>query len=129
MRFNKFKTRETKLKNKLNSLLNKIISEDKINDIIKIFNEYERDNLNTINKLKKDKEIDSRKIIGGLKQTINAHGPITKELIGSATKRILGSLLVDDKNKDYIKIHKSNCILFLMFICVIIVTLFIKASF
>lgn len=34
----------------------------------------------------------SKKISGGLKQAINAHGPITKELIGSATKRIYGNL-------------------------------------
>lgn len=42
-----------------------------------------------------DKRKTTRKISGALKQTINAHGPITKELIGSATKRIYGNLLMN----------------------------------
>lgn len=33
-----------------------------------------------------------RKIIGALKSTINDHGPITRELITSAAKRIYGHL-------------------------------------
>jgi len=49
---------------------------------------------------------DQRKLINGaLKQTINAHGPITKKHIGSATKRILGALgrlrkTKENKNED-----------------------------
>jgi hypothetical protein len=46
---------------------------------------------------------DRRKLINGaLKQTINAHGPITKERIGSATKRILGALKRIKLTKDNI---------------------------
>lgn len=33
-----------------------------------------------------------RRIIGGLKSAINDHGPVTKELISSAAKRIYGNL-------------------------------------
>ena len=33
-----------------------------------------------------------RKIMGALRSSIDAHGPITKELIGSATKRIVGTI-------------------------------------
>lgn len=37
-------------------------------------------------------------INGGIKQTINDHGPITKELTGSATKRIFGNIIQIIKN-------------------------------
>jgi len=42
-----------------------------------------------------DKEYDRllRIIGGGLRDTIAAHGPITNELIGSATKRVLHAVL------------------------------------
>lgn len=33
-----------------------------------------------------------RQVIGALRSTIEAHGPITKEQIGSAAKRIAGQL-------------------------------------
>lgn len=36
-------------------------------------------------------------IAGALKDTINMHGPITRDKIGSAVKRIIGSLDVDSK--------------------------------
>ena len=36
-------------------------------------------------------------IVGGLRETIRVHGPITKLLIGSAAKRIIGTLLAKDK--------------------------------
>lgn len=35
-----------------------------------------------------------RRVAGGLKAAINAHGPITKDFIGSATKRIIANLAV-----------------------------------
>lgn len=42
-----------------------------------------------------------RKLINGaLKQTINAHGPITEKRIGSATKRILGALRRIKRSKE-----------------------------
>jgi len=57
--------------------------------------QYEKKNLETIEKLRREKKIETNKIKGALKSTIHAHGPITMVLIGSATKRIYGSLLAD----------------------------------
>ncbi len=37
-------------------------------------------------------------ILGGLRETIKAHGPINVRLIGSAAKRIIGALLAREKN-------------------------------
>ena len=47
----------------------------------------ERQKLNTI-------------IIRGLRDTIKIHGPITKILIGSAAKRIIGVLLLREKKNN-----------------------------
>ena len=69
---------------------------DKILSYIK---QYEKKNLETIEKLRRDKKIETNKIKGALKSTIHAHGPITMILIGSATKRIWGSLLADTNTK------------------------------
>lgn len=45
-----------------------------------------------------DEDKDMRKhIVSGLQETIKAHGPITKQLIGSATKRIVGKLKSNHK--------------------------------
>lgn len=91
MAFNILKTRKGRLKEQIElELSNTTPNIDKILDIVDI---YEKDNLDTINKLKREKNLDVRRINGALKQTINAHGPITKELIGSASKRIYGTLL------------------------------------
>ena len=108
MKFNIFKTRNGKLRNKLvNNFLNKKITDKDIESMMFMVDEYEKANLSTIDKLKKDKLRESKRISGALKQTIDAHGPITKELIGSATKRIYGSLLQDENyNDNFIKIHK-----------------------
>lgn len=115
MIFNILKTRNGKLRNKLanNFPKNKLTDKD-IDQLMSIVEDYEKANLATIDKLKKDKTLETKRISGALKQSINAHGPITKELIGSATKRIYGSLLTD-KNaySGYVKIHKGN--LFLLF--------------
>lgn len=101
MKFNKFKSREERLKNKLSQvLLNKTIDEAKITEIISVINDYEKNNLDTISKLKKDKSLETKKISGALRQTINAHGPITLNYIGSATKRIYGVLLSNPKDKE-----------------------------
>jgi hypothetical protein len=88
-----FTDRKTKLRKKIESCL----TASDIDGILKAVDEYEKDNLSTIEKLKRNKQIELNRINGALKQTINAHGPITKVLIGSATKRIYGSLLGDDK--------------------------------
>lgn len=70
-----------------------------IDKIMKYVLDFEKNNLATIEKLKRDKAIETKKISGALKNTINAHGPITKVLIGSATKRIWGSLLTTEPIK------------------------------
>lgn len=99
MKFDLIKTRRGKLKNNLETkLLNKIVGSSEIEDILNIVDEYENDNLDTIEKLKRDKKVELNKINGALKQSINAHGPITKILIGSASKRIYGSLLNNKKS-------------------------------
>jgi hypothetical protein len=96
----KYKSREERLKNKLSGLfLNKTITSDKLDEMITAVNDYEKANLDTINKLKKDKLYETKRISGALRQTINAHGPITLNFIGSATKRIYGVLLDNPKDK------------------------------
>jgi len=122
MNFSIFKTRNGKLKNKfVNSFLNKKITEKDIESMMTIVDEYEKANLSTIEKLKKDKSRESKRISGALKQTIHAHGPITKELIGSATKRIYGSLLQDDNNNNnFVKIHKGNFLLICIGVAVLV---------
>jgi hypothetical protein len=87
-------TRRGKLKSGLElNLLNKTVGSSEIEDILNMVDEYEKDNLDTIQKLKRYKKVELNKINGALKQTINAHSIITKELIGSASKRIYGALL------------------------------------
>jgi hypothetical protein len=113
--FNALKTRSGKLKNKLsNNFLNKKLTDKDIDELITVIENYEKVNLSSIDKLKKDKAIESKRISGALKQTINAHGVITKELIGSATKRIMGALLADNNDKNFIKLHKGNALLILI---------------
>lgn len=91
MAFNILKTRKGRLKEQIELELSN--TTPNIDKILSIVDMYEKDNLDTINKLKREKNLDVRRINGALKQTINAHGPITKELIGSASKRIYGTLL------------------------------------
>jgi hypothetical protein len=90
-RFNILRTRKGKLMEKIEYELER--EKPDLMKIIKSVDDYEKANLETINKLRRQKELDIRRINGALKQTINAHGPITKELIGSASKRIYGALL------------------------------------
>jgi len=100
MKFDIFKTRRGKLKEKINSELTKnIVNLDKILDYVE---EYEKDNLDTINYLRKDKIITTKRINGAIRQCINSHGVITKELTGSLSKRIYGALLdSQQKPKSY----------------------------
>ena len=109
MKFNILKnTRRGRLKRKISlELAKKSVNIEYILDCV---DQYEKDNLDTINYLKKEKIITTKRINGGLKQCINDHGPITKILIGSATKRIYGSLLAAKE------IPKSKN-RFFMFIC------------
>ncbi len=91
--FNKFKTRKGTLENNIKLELES--KSPKLKNIILAVDAYQKDSEDTIEKLKKAKKVDMAKINGALKQTIHAHGPITKELIGSASKRIYGSLMVN----------------------------------
>jgi hypothetical protein len=100
MKFNKLKTRRGKLEEKIKDELLKIRPD--LEAILIHVDEYEKANLATIEKLKKEKLVDTKKINGALKQAINAHGPITKVLIGSATKRVYGALLDSSKPKENI---------------------------
>lgn len=95
MKFNKLRTRRGKLEQKISIELNK--PKPNIQVILSAVDSFEKDNLDTITKLRKEKLYEARKISGALKSTIDAHGPITKVLIGSATKRIYGSLLGNSK--------------------------------
>lgn len=97
MNFNKLKTRKGRLSDRISKELCK--SEPSLDEFLIIFEEYEKNNLDTIEKLKKEKIFDTKRISGALKTTINAHSVITKELIGSATKRIYGALLSNEKTK------------------------------
>jgi hypothetical protein len=101
MEFNILKTRRGKLHNKINTELSK--NEVNIDVILNYVDQYEKDNLETIEKLKRLKTLETKKINGALKQTINVHGPITKILIGSATKRIYGALLENEAKENIIK--------------------------
>ena len=90
-------TRKGRLENKLRAEL--AMPKPEIGKLLDAIDEFEADNIATIEKLKKKKQVDTKRINGALKQTINAHGPITKLLIGSASKRIYGSMLTDE-NED-----------------------------
>ena len=99
----KIVTRRGKLENKIRLILDG--SNPDVGKILDAVDSFESDNIATIDKLKKKKQIDSQRINGALKQTINAHGTITKVLLGSATKRIMGALLTDEVEKEKISIR------------------------
>jgi hypothetical protein len=94
---NIFNYRHSKLVNSLNTIL--INTDVEINTIVKIFEEYEKNNLRKIDKLNRENILNSKRVSGALRQTIFSHGPITKLLIGSATKRIIGGLLSNKTTK------------------------------
>lgn len=96
--FDKFKTRKGRLENKIKAEMGN--NSPNLDNIISAVDAYEKDNTDTIDKLKKDKKADMNRINGALKQTINAHGPITKQLIGSAGKRIYGSLILNPNQQE-----------------------------
>lgn len=100
MGFNLLKTRGGKLENTIKQELAK--AQPDLTVIMDSVYEYEKSNLATIEKLKRDKKVETNRINGALKQTIQAHGPITMTLIGSATKRIYGSILSDEKKESFI---------------------------
>lgn len=108
MEFNILKTRRGKLHDKINAELAK--NEVDIDVILNYVDQYEKDNLETIEKLKRLKTLETKKINGAIKQFLNVHPTLTKILIGSLTKRIYGSLLTDKKK--YNKIQKFGKWLF-----------------
>jgi len=91
------KNRPTKLALRITEELNK--TTPNVDNIIEFFKSFEDIDKKTFEKLKRSKKIEMDKINGALRQCINAHGPITKELIGSASKRIWGSMLDIEKAK------------------------------
>lgn len=124
--FNPLRTRRGRLEQRLRA---EIIHEspDTINQLMIILDEYERDNINTIKKLKRIKKIELNKINGALKQCINAHGTITKELITSASKRIHGALL-DNNQKSISTVSRTTKLLIItaiLFILYVICKVFI----
>lgn len=96
--FDKLKTRKGRLEHKIKTEMSKEFP--KVDNILKAVDDYQKDNVNTIDKLKKNKKIEMNRINGALKQAINAHGPITKNLIGSAGKRIYGALIVNPNQEE-----------------------------
>jgi len=99
----KIVTRRGKLENKIRGELARPNPE--VGKILDAVDDFEKNNIATIDKLKKKKQVDTKRINGALKQTINAHGPITKLLIGSASKRIYGAMLTDEVEKEKISIR------------------------
>ena len=91
MKFNILKTRKGKLEQKIKVELEK--QKPNLVSILESVEIYEKDNLETINKLKRVKKTDLKKINGAIKQFLNAHPILTKELTGSLSKRIYGALL------------------------------------
>jgi hypothetical protein len=92
-----------KLKKELEQLIGKTITEKEIEIIINIYKQQHKDDLSYIEKLKRKRILEIKRINGGLKQAISSHGPITKQLIGSASKRIWGSLLSNQKEPSLLK--------------------------
>tara|TARA_R110002050_G_scaffold131289_2_gene253064 strand:+ start:4159 stop:4527 length:369 start_codon:yes stop_codon:yes gene_type:complete len=104
----RYKNRKDKLIDRVkNEISSKTPNYGHIGEII---DDYERTNLNIIRKLKVKRRFLVNKVNGALKQTINAHGPITKNLIGSASKRIMGSL-EDSDSKEKSKFELISFIL------------------
>lgn len=77
-----------------------------VDTILTYVDEYEIANIETIKKLKRNRKLEFRRINGAIKQTINAHGPITKDLMSSATKRVYGALLEEPKENKFINFLK-----------------------
>ena len=121
MRFYLLKSRRGKLEEKINLELKN--ETPNVNYILDCIDYYEKDNLETIKKLRKNKIIDTKRISGGLKSTIHAHGPITEKLIGSATKRIYGTLLVSSTKPKY----SSRDIIDKIIVITVIISLLILA--
>jgi hypothetical protein len=109
----RFKSRKSKLEESLTEILSG--NTKNIDAILNCVDEYEKDNLDTINKLKRVRQLELKKINGALKQTIDSHGDINKVLIGSAAKRIWGALLESDEFRIKRKISLKTFVIGLLF--------------
>jgi len=99
----KYKGRDDKLKNAISDELKR--KQPNLDKLFQVFKRYEKINLITIDKLQRKKKVYTNRINGALKQSINSHGPITKNLLGSATKRVYGSLIeLEKENNKKLKI-------------------------
>lgn len=99
-----YRSRTERLKDNISEELKKDTPD--IKNILESVNEFESDNLKTIKKLMRKKKATMNKINGAIRQTIDAHPIVTKELIGSMGKRIYGSLLeleMEERRKISIK--------------------------
>ena len=101
-----FKTRKGKLSLNIKNELSK--DKPDLKKIIEYVDEYEKNNIDSIEKLKKEKKLDLDVINGALKMCINDHGPITKVLIGSASKRIYGSLMINPNFNERMRFRKIS---------------------
>jgi len=91
----KFNTRRKTLKKQLEAELKSL--SPNLDNILTIVDQYEEANLQAITKLRRGRELTTKRIAGALKQTIHAHGNITPQFIGSATKRVYGALLSEPR--------------------------------
>ena len=119
MKFDILKTRRGKLSDKIKTELE--TKQPNLENILSIIDVYEKNNLESIEKLKKEKLYETKRISGALKQTINAHGPITALLIGSATKRIHGSLLSNGckEHNHYVRIDKPTLMIISIILAIV----------
>jgi hypothetical protein len=127
MKFNILKSRRGKLGIKIWSEVKE--KEPSLERILTYIDEYQRDNLDTIDKLKKSKTITLKRINGGLKQAIDAHGPVTKLLIGSASKRIFGALVNHSEpksDKKEISVFQWLILLFELALIISVITLALR---
>ena len=73
-----------------------------VDNLLGIFHKFEKNNIATIDKLKREKVVTIKKITGAIKQFLHAHPVLTYQLISSLSKRIYGSLL-EDKKQNFIQ--------------------------
>jgi len=105
---NRFLSRKKKLQNLIEVELKQKLPD--VNNIVSFVDIYEKDNIASIEKLKRDKKVELNRINGALRQSIDAHGTITKPLIGSVSKRIYGALL-DNIPKSKFKLELKQVII------------------
>jgi hypothetical protein len=87
------KSKEEKLVRKITEELNK--PKPNVENLVEIFKSQEKLDTKTLEKLKRVRRFEVERINNGLRQCISAHGPITKEFIGSASKRIFGACILN----------------------------------